>query len=308
MIESSSPEKPESPPAESARVSVVIFKFTETDPIAVAFQKLLDNLQGPPVTLAVGTGNLTSLPVGFRFTDHLMTGKGATTFDHQFIMSCTCPHGTAECQNSSKCPCKIKAGNFTTSNPEILKEGRSNALAIIECHRRCKCDIDCFGRVVQRGRKIPLEIFWAGTKGWGLRCPEKLPRGILVDKYFGEVIGPREASRRAKINDKNGASYLFTLDKFDVPRGKYHAIDGERFGGVARFINHSCSPNLTAYAVVSDRRDWKVYDVAFFTNKIINAGEELTYDYVERVVGGVDEDAEGWECLCGSEGCKGHIF
>lgn len=130
----------------------------------------------------------------------------------------------------------------------------------------------------------------------------------MVDKYSGEVVGSREASRRAKINDKKGATYLFSLDKFDVPRGKYHAIDGENCGGVTRFINHSCSPNLTAYAVVSDRRDWKVYDIAFFTNRVINAGEELTYNYVERVVSGIDEDGSGWECLCGSESCRGRIF
>lgn len=130
----------------------------------------------------------------------------------------------------------------------------------------------------------------------------------MVDKYPGLVIGPREASRRANINAKTGTTYLVTLDKFDTPRGKYHAIDGEHCGGVARFINHSCSPNLTAYAVVSDRRDWKVYDVAFFANRDINAGEELTYNCSDRVAGDMDGGQPGWKCLCGSENCRGNIF
>lgn len=122
------------------------------------------------------------------------------------------------------------------------------------------------------------------------------------------MIGPREASRRAELNEKKGSTYLFNLDKFDNPRAQYHAIDGEHIGGVARFINHSCSPNLLAYAVVSDRRDCKVYDIAFFTNRVIYAGEELTYDYVECLEGDIVEDGASRECLCGTKQCRGRIF
>lgn len=137
------------------------------DPIAVAFQQLLDNLQGPPVTLAVGTGDLTLLPVRFRFTDHLIMGKGATTFDNQSVVGCSCPPGASSCKDSSKCSCNNEASDSTYSYPGILKKGCINASAIFECHQRCLCSIDCSNCVVQRGRKIPLEIFWAGTKGWG---------------------------------------------------------------------------------------------------------------------------------------------
>lgn len=138
----------------------------QTDPLAVAFQKQLNTLAAPPVTLAVGTGNLTTLPVGFRFIDHLALSKGATPFDTRLSVSCTCTPGATSCTVSSKCCCYDQAGGFAYGRLGMLREGRSSTSAIIECGQHCLC-MGCGNRVVQQGRQIPLEIFWAGTKGWG---------------------------------------------------------------------------------------------------------------------------------------------
>ena len=40
---------------------------------------------------------------------------------------------------------------------------------IYECHASCACSEDCRNRVVERGRKIPLQIFRTDNgRGWGL--------------------------------------------------------------------------------------------------------------------------------------------
>jgi histone-lysine N-methyltransferase SUV39H len=39
---------------------------------------------------------------------------------------------------------------------------------IYECHASCACSVDCKNRVVERGRKIPLQIFRTKDgRGWG---------------------------------------------------------------------------------------------------------------------------------------------
>ena len=38
---------------------------------------------------------------------------------------------------------------------------------IYECNERCACPLNCKMRVVQHGRRIPLEIFKTRNRGWG---------------------------------------------------------------------------------------------------------------------------------------------
>ena len=138
--------------------------------------------------------------------------------------------------------------------------------------------------------------------------------------YLGEVIGPKEASRRAEVAHELGLSYLFDLDKFSLQEdmqdelsvgmggdgdGDHYTIDGRECGSVARFINHSCDPNLETYAVASDRRDGKVYDLALFTARDILPYEELCLSYTSTVpkVVGVKPEGGGWPCLCGANNC-----
>lgn len=59
----------------------------------------------------------------------------------------------------------------------------------------------------------------------------------------------------------------------------------------ARFVNHSCRPN----ALGTDR-----HDVAI---RVIEAGEEVTVDYVAEHVAG-----RRLECNCQSPDCRGFLF
>ena len=59
----------------------------------------------------------------------------------------------------------------------------------------------------------------------------------------------------------------------------------------SRFVNHSCNPNA---------RGTERYDVAI---RVIEAGEEVTVDYVAEQVPGV-----GFDCNCKAPNCRGSIL
>ena len=93
--------------------------------------------------------------------------------------------------------------------------------------------------------------------GLGLFALQDIPRGRRIVEYTGEVITDEEADRRS-------GKYLFDL-------GGGRCLDGRARTNLARYINHSCSPNADAY--VMGRRIW------VWSRRAIRAGEEITIDY-----------------------------
>ncbi len=78
-------------------------------------------------------------------------------------------------------------------------------------------------------------------------------------EYIGERISEDEANRR-------GGKYLFEINT-------RWTIDGKDRKNLARYINHSCTPNC--YPEVDER----ARRVFIYAKKKILPGEELTYDY-----------------------------
>lgn len=208
----------------------------------------------------------------------------------------------------------------------LLRSSYLNSRApIYECHEACCCAQDhCPNRVVERGRKVPLQIFrTADNRGWGVRTMRELKRGQFVDCYLGEVITPEEAERRRHNSSKAQRKdvYLFGLDKFTDPDsmdprlvGAPLEVDGEFMSGPTRFINHSCDPNLRIFARVGDHADKHIHDLALFAIRDIVKGEELTFDYVDGQ-GEIESNArdeklqeEMTRCLCGSKKCRGYLW
>ncbi|KAJ6334117.1 hypothetical protein OIU78_011093 [Salix suchowensis] len=56
-------------------------------------------------------------------------------------------------------------------------------------------------------------------------------------------------------------------------------IDAGSTGNIARFINHSCEPNLFVQCVLSSHHDVKLARVMLFAADNIPPMQELTYDY-----------------------------
>jgi histone-lysine N-methyltransferase SUV39H len=185
---------------------------------------------------------------------------------------------------------------------------------IYECNDKCKCGQYCRNKNVQFGRTVEVEIFKTPTgRGWGLRCKKDLHEGEFIDTYRGEVITDAEATRREEASlSKAKASYLYSLDKFadteNLNVEEIYVVDGEFMGGPTKFMNHCCEPNCRQYTVSYNKHDCKVYDIAFFACRFIPAGEELTFDYLDKDESESQELEEPGKgaipCLCGAKNCR----
>ncbi|XP_069495430.1 histone-lysine N-methyltransferase SETDB2 isoform X2 [Ambystoma mexicanum] len=84
-----------------------------------------------------------------------------------------------------------------------------------------------------------------------------------------------------------------------------YLLDATQEGNVGRFLNHSCCPNLFVQDVFVDTHDRNLPWVAFFTNRYVKAGTELTWDY-NYEVGTMPENEI--PCLCGVPKCRKRII
>ena len=79
-------------------------------------------------------------------------------------------------------------------------------------------------------------------------------------------------------------------------------FDGTIFANIARFMNHSCDPNLKIIKVFCNRP----YPLlAFFCTRNVEAGEELTWNYDNSGAG--RKKTNGVVCLCGADNCRGFL-
>lgn len=90
-------------------------------------------------------------------------------------------------------------------------------------------------------RKKPVKFARSAIHNWGLYAMENISANDMIIEYVGEIIRQQVADMREKKYLKSGigSSYLFRIDDSTV-------IDATKRGGIARFINHSCTPNCTA--------------------------------------------------------------
>ncbi|XP_077781480.1 histone-lysine N-methyltransferase SETDB2 [Podarcis muralis] len=81
-------------------------------------------------------------------------------------------------------------------------------------------------------------------------------------------------------------------------------LDATKEGNVGRFLNHSCSPNLFVQSVFVETHNRNFQWVAFFTNRHVKAGTELTWDYGYEA-GSMPETET--TCQCGAHKCRKKI-
>jgi histone-lysine N-methyltransferase SETMAR len=140
--------------------------------------------------------------------------------------------------------------------------------------------------------------------------------------YLGEIIGREQAENLIKQrNDQNEPNYILYLREVFESKGKtvnemkITVIDAKNYSNEARFINHSCEPNLFVLPV---RINNIVPHAALFALRDINEMEELSYDYngtIGECVGPkmtelnapANKDLHLTKCFCGSPKCKGYL-
>ena len=138
-----------------------------------------------------------------------------------------------------------------------------------------------------------LEVFETSKYGQGLRTTANISKGTFLCEYVGEIISEEKFHERmTNLYSKDEHHYAMKLTHNFV-------IDAYRMGSVARFANHSCSPNC-------EFQKWTVdglQHMCLFSSRTIKAGEELTYDYKFQCFNLQSQQP----CYCESPKCRGTI-
>jgi len=127
-----------------------------------------------------------------------------------------------------------------------------------------------------------LRVGSSTVVGRGLFAGSAIARRAKIGEFEGEVIGLREARRRAR-----GRTVIAIVEL------ERHAIDATATRRGFRYINHSCDPN-TFMRCTPERAE-------FYARRDIRRGEELTVDYGESHHDG------RLHCRCGAANCRGWI-
>jgi SET domain-containing protein len=109
-------------------------------------------------------------------------------------------------------------------------------------------------------------------QGWGIFATEPISKNTRIIHYAGEKITNRESLRRERRYLAKGHIWCFKLNHL-------FARDAAVGGNIARYVNHSCSPNC--YTQVIGDTIW------IRAARNIRAGEELTYNYLTDGAGSI---------------------
>lgn len=195
----------------------------------------------------------------------------------------------------SKCVCKPEDG---------CAEDCQNRIMLYECDDtncsvgRERCSNRAFTslqeRTKQGGRfRVGVEVFKTEGKGYGVRSNRCFRPHQIIMEYTGEIITERECERRMnEVYKDNECYYLMSFDQ--------NMIIDATTGSIARFVNHSCSPNcrMIKWIVGGQPR------MALFAgDRPIMTGEELTYDYNFDPFSAKNVQ----KCLCGADNCRGFL-
>lgn len=100
--------------------------------------------------------------------------------------------------------------------------------------------------------------------GWGVFAAEDITKNTRIIDYAGELIHNSISEEREERYLAEGCIWVFRVNR-------NWSRDANVGGNIARFINHSCSPNC--WFEVVDKTIW------IRASRNIRRGEELTYDY-----------------------------
>ena len=131
------------------------------------------------------------------------------------------------------------------------------------------------------------------------KIQHKIPSNLCILHISrGIIISKTEAENKINLNHKKQKSnYILQIKEIYSKVEINTYIDAETFGGVGRFINHSCDPNLYFEFV---RISHFIPHVAFYANRKILKGEELTFMYCDIAEGDSTSSLSYKKCECGA--------
>ncbi|KAK8483640.1 hypothetical protein V6N13_062626 [Hibiscus sabdariffa] len=234
------------------------------------------------------------------------------------------------CQpGNSNCSCiENNGGDFPYTANGVLVCRKP---LIYECGPSCPCIRNCKNRVSQTGLKFHLEVFKTRDRGWGLRSWDPIRAGSFICEYAGEVID--NIKTRQDVANGEIDEYIFYTNRhyesfkwnyepelvgeessgatedFDIPSPL--SISAKNSGNVARFMNHSCTPNIFSQPIIYEHNNEAFLHIGFFAKKHIPPMTELTYDYGTPYSTETESNNMTYgrkKCLCGSLKCRGYFY
>ena len=156
----------------------------------------------------------------------------------------------------------------------------------------------------QGKRQMPRKIVArrSAIHGNGVFAAAPIATGERIVEYKGQRRTHAEVDADDSGDVESGHTFLFTLND-------EYVIDGDRQGGVARWINHGCAPNCEAVLVEHEGEDRRRDRVFIEAIRDIAAGEELTYNYgITLAEPHTARLKKVWACRCGAPGCTGTML
>ncbi|CAO2828670.1 unnamed protein product [Amaranthus hypochondriacus] len=263
-------------------------------------------------------------PTGFKYMKSIQVAHNVKI--PAPTRGCDC---SERCTDPEICACaRLNGSDF----PYVQRDGGRliEAKAVIfECGPKCACGCTCINRTSQKGLRYRFEVFRTPKKGWAVRSWDYIPAGAPICEYIGVLKRSDEADSVLENNFIFDIDCLQTMKGLDgrqmrlqdvsIPSDSEEkvvdsmvefCIDAGISGNLARFINHSCEPNLFVQCVLSLHHDIKLARVMLFAADNIPPLQELTYDYgyaLDSVIG-PDGKVKQMPCYCGAEGCRKRLF
>jgi hypothetical protein len=111
-----------------------------------------------------------------------------------------------------------------------------------------------------------VEIRWIdSTLGWGVFALRNFKKMEFIAEYSGKLV-------KRKSQSKNAYAFEYIIVQgIATP----YTIDASEQGGIARYINHSATPNLNSSLATLEN----VSRVILYTKEPVAKGIQLCYDY-----------------------------
>ncbi|KAJ0266387.1 Histone-lysine N-methyltransferase [Hirschfeldia incana] len=285
---------------------------------------ILPDLTSGVESVAVSLVNEVDNENGPAYFTYSTTVKYSMSFQLTTQRSSGCGCGNKCKPGNLECHCiRRNGGDFPYTGNDILVCRKP---MVYECSPSCPC-LTCKSKVTQMGVKVRLEVFKTVNRGWGLRSWDPIRAGAFICVYAGEARDKSKVQQTMANDDYTfDTTRVYTPFKWNYEHGLADEdasseemseepelplpliISAKNIGNVARFMNHSCSPNVFWQPVSYENNGQLHLHVAFFAMSHIPPMTELTYDYgVTRPSGAQNGNPMYGKkrCFCGTEYCRG---
>ncbi|KAA8498254.1 Histone-lysine N-methyltransferase, H3 lysine-36 and H4 lysine-20 specific [Porphyridium purpureum] len=223
-------------------------------------------------------------------------------------------------RNVTKCRCSKER---PCTNDTCLNRQKRQECPIGLCGADMHCENQRFSRHQTSGCRATIKLIPTRTRGWVVQTSASIRGTELICELVGEVLDVaicrHRLEKRGRPEQGQDDSHHHAILSYLVCLDKNTYLDSALKGNVARFVNHSCSPNC-------EIQFWKANNgetrVGLFALREIAADEEITFKYSplqvtswERfgIMGpGSEADpnlmhSKVRECWCGAENCDGFV-